>query len=202
MTQCWPEGELRAYLDRELCTEDMQRVAAHLGNARFVAACAGNWPPGGARFGAAGCAARVERGRAAGGAAGQAARELGGRCRGAGGGLAVAATWCRSAIRGQRAWFPRPRPRRNSVDRRHKPIVCPPVAVAEMTPAPAPRRVRRVRPAAPEPNYFVALDDEPFESGIIMRVDVKPGNLRADIVFGPDGRAHAFRLVSDTQRNF
>src|ERR1035437_2716481 len=31
MTQCWPEGALRAYLDRELPTEDMQRVAAHLG---------------------------------------------------------------------------------------------------------------------------------------------------------------------------
>src|SRR5260370_8570929 len=32
MTQCWSEGELRAYLDRELPTEDMQRVAAHLGD--------------------------------------------------------------------------------------------------------------------------------------------------------------------------
>ena len=32
MTQCWPEGALRAYLDRELPTEDMQRVAAHLGD--------------------------------------------------------------------------------------------------------------------------------------------------------------------------
>ena len=84
----------------------------------------------------------------------------------------------------------------------------PPVAVtvAEMTPAPAeqpaPRRPRRVRPTAPEPAYFVALDDEPFESGVIMRVDVKPGNVQADIVFGPDGRAHAFRLVNATQRNF
>src|SRR5580765_2434269 len=30
MTECWSEGALRAYLDRELPTEDMQRVAAHL----------------------------------------------------------------------------------------------------------------------------------------------------------------------------
>jgi hypothetical protein len=59
-----------------------------------------------------------------------------------------------------------------------------------------------VRPTAPEPAYFVALDDEPFESGVIMRVGVKPGNVQADIVFGPDGRAHAFRLVNATQRNF
>jgi hypothetical protein len=87
----------------------------------------------------------------------------------------------------------------------------PPVAAtaAAMTPAPvepaerpAPRRARRVRASAPEPDYFVALDDEPFESGVIMRVDVKPGNVQADIVFGPDGRAHAFRLVNASQRNF
>ena len=84
----------------------------------------------------------------------------------------------------------------------------PPVAtaVAEVIPAPAespaPRRARRARRPAPEPNYFVALDDEPFESGVIMRVDVKPGNVQADIVFGPDGRAHAFRLVNAAQRNF
>ena len=47
----------------------------------------------------------------------------------------------------------------------------------------------------------MALDDEPFESGVIMRVDVKPGNIQADIVFGPDGRAHAFRLVNASNRN-
>jgi hypothetical protein len=84
----------------------------------------------------------------------------------------------------------------------------PPVATAavEVNPAtaepPAPRRVRRARRPVPEPAYFVALDDEPFESGVIMRVDVKPGNVQADIVFGPDGRAHAFRLVNAAQRNF
>ena len=79
-------------------------------------------------------------------------------------------------------------------------------AAAELSPEPpappAPRRPRRVRPTAPEPAYFVALDDEPFESGVIMRMDVKPGNVQADIVFGPDGRARAFRLVAASQRKF
>jgi hypothetical protein len=83
-------------------------------------------------------------------------------------------------------------------------------AVAAIAPAPAEtpeppaprRRPRRVRPTAPEPAYFVALDDEPFESGVIMRMDVTPGNVQADIVFGPDGRARAFRLVNATQRNY
>jgi hypothetical protein len=76
-------------------------------------------------------------------------------------------------------------------------------AVAETATAPAgpavpatTHRVRRVRTTAPETAYFVALDNEPFESGVIMRMDVKPGNVQADIVFGPDGRAHAFRLVN------
>jgi hypothetical protein len=75
-------------------------------------------------------------------------------------------------------------------------------APAETPEPPARRRPRRVRPAVAEPTYFVALDDEPFESGVIMRMDVKPGNVQADIVFGPDGRARAFRLVNATQRNF
>jgi anti-sigma factor RsiW len=34
VTQCWPEGALRAYLDGELPTVDMQLVAAHLGECR------------------------------------------------------------------------------------------------------------------------------------------------------------------------
>jgi hypothetical protein len=84
----------------------------------------------------------------------------------------------------------------------------PPVATAaaDTDPAPverpAPRRARRVRRPTPDAAYFVALDDEPFESGVIMRMDVKPGNVQADIVFGPDGRAHAFRLVNASQRNY
>ena len=31
MSQCWSEGEIRAYLDREMATADRERLAAHLG---------------------------------------------------------------------------------------------------------------------------------------------------------------------------
>ena len=200
MTQCWPEGTLRAYLDGELPTEDMQKVAAHLGDCR---ACDGLCRELAAR--AAHVSALMEllpelgeampsrvvvprrRAHWIGVAAALAA------------GLAVAAYLLPD--RHPRVALVRPAPR-----------PAPPAlaAVAAVTPAapeppepPAPRRrPRRVRPTAPEPAYFVALDDEPFESGVIMRVDVKPGNLQADIVFGPDGRARAFRLVNATQRNF
>src|SRR4051812_44822736 len=30
MKQCWSEGHLRAYLDRELPSEEMQQIASHL----------------------------------------------------------------------------------------------------------------------------------------------------------------------------
>jgi hypothetical protein len=63
--------------------------------------------------------------------------------------------------------------------------------------AAAPRKIRqpRLRPRTVN-NSFLALDDEPIETGVIMRVGVEPGNVQADIVFGQDGRAHAIRLVN------
>ena len=200
MTQCWPEGALRAYLDGELPDENLQQVAAHLGECR---ACDGLCRELAARAAhvsalmellpdrgeAMPCPVVVPRRRAhwVGVAVALAA------------GLAVAAYLLpdRHPREALVRPAPTPAPGRQVV-----------AAVAAVTPAPvaAPgppsprRRPRRVRPAAPEPAYFVALDDEPFESGVIMRMDVKPGNLQADIVFGPDGRAHAFRLVNATQR--
>ena len=199
MTECWSEGALRAYLDRELPTGDMQRVAAHLGECK---ACDGLCTELAAR--AAHVSALMEllpewsatmprpaiavkpRPHWIGIAVALAA------------GLAVAAYLLADRAPRQAIVRPTPVP---------APAPAPPaIAVAAVDAAPsvplAPRRGRRVRRPAPEPAYFVALDDEPFESGVIMRVDVKPGNVQADIVFGPDGRAHAFRLVNAAQRNF
>ena len=200
MTQCWPEGALRAYLDRELPTEDMQRVAAHLGDCTV---CDGLCTELAAR--AAHVSALLEllpewsvaaMPRAATPAKRRATWV--GIAVALAAGLALAAYLMPDRHPREAVALPAPVPA----------LAAPPMAatVAATTPAPAgppaPRRPRRVRPTAPEPAYFVALDDEPFDSGVIMRVGVKPGNLQADIVFGPDGRAHAFRLVNATQRNF
>ena len=200
MTQCWPEGALRAYLDRELPTEDMQRVAAHLGDCTV---CDGLCTELAAR--AAHVSALLEllpewsvaaMPRAATPAKRRATRV--GIAVALAAGLALAAYLMPDRHPREAVALPAPVPA----------LAAPPMAatVTTTTPAPtgppAPRRPRRVRPTAPEPAYFVALDDEPFDSGVIMRVGVKPGNLRADIVFGPDGRAHAFRLVNATERNF
>jgi hypothetical protein len=200
MTECWSEGALRAYLDRELPTEDMQRVAAHLreckvcdglctelaARATHVSALLELLPEWSATMPRPPIVAR--RSNWIGITVALAA------------GLAVAAYLMADRTPTQAIVLPAPVPVPALAD--------PPVATAaaEVIPAPveppAPRRVRRVRRPAPEQAYFVALDDEPFESGVIMRVDVKPGNVQADIVFGPDGRAHAFRLVNAAQRNF
>jgi len=205
MTQCWSEGELRAYLDRELPTEDMQRVAAHLGDCTV---CDGLCTELAGR--AAHVSALLEmlpEWTAAAPRTTSVKRVL--RPNWVAIAVAVAACLALAAYlmpnrhpREEALVLPAPAPA----------AVPPPVSVATaaaMAPAAvevverhAPRRARRVRATAPEPAYFVALDDEPFESGVIMRVDVKPGNVQADIVFGPDGRAHAFRLVNATQHNF
>lgn len=193
MTQCWPEGALRAYLDRELPTEDMRRVAAHLGE---CAVCDGLCTELAAR--AAHVSALLEVLPACGGAMPHAARPAKRRTNWVGVAVALAAGLALAVYLV---------PERHPREVRVLPAPAPAPAVVATTPPPlaeppVPRRPRRVRPAAPEPANFVALDDEPFESGVIMRLDVKPGNLQADIVFGPDGRAHAFRLVNATESNF
>ena len=206
MTQCWPEGALRAYLDRELSTEDMQQVAAHLGE---CTACDGLCTELAAR--AAHVSALMEvlpEWSAATPRPAIAVRRRVLRPNWVGIAVAVAACLALAAY-----LLPERAPRHvATVPPAPMPVLAaPPVAVAavEMARGPAvqaavlaPRRARRVRRSAPEHASFVALDDEPFESGIIMRVDVTPGNVQADIVFGPDGRAHAFRLVNAAQRNF
>jgi hypothetical protein len=201
MTECWSEGALRAYLDRELPSEDMKRVAAHLreckvcdalctelaARAAHVSALLELLPEWNATMPRPAIVAS-RRPNWIGIAVALAA------------GLAVAAYLIADRTPTEAIIVPAQIP--------VPALAAPPAATAaaEVIPAPAeppaPRRARRVRRTAPDPGYFVALDDEPFESGVIMRVDVKPGNVQADIVFGPDGRAHAFRLVNAAQRNF
>jgi anti-sigma factor RsiW len=199
MTQCWPEGALRAYLDGELPAEEMQRVAAHL---EVCTECGGLCAELSAR--AAHVSALMELLPECGEASpwpARLARAPQRRRSWAGIAVALAAGLALAAY-----LLPDRRPREAVVHPAPAPAA---PLVAEAAPAPAgpavpatTRRMRRVRPTAPEIAHFVALDDEPFESGVIMRVGVQPGNVQADIVFGPDGRARAFRLVNATQRNF
>jgi hypothetical protein len=224
MTQCWPEGALRAYLDGELPAVDVELVAAHLGECPVCAGLCTELAARAAHVSAlldllpepvpewSGAMARSVRPTAGARATHSRARSIG-IAAALAAGLAVAAYLL---------------PNRHPTDavahsaRAPKPMLVSPPAPAPalaqvaaagagtaigpaLTPVPPPRRPHRARrppSTAPEPAYFLALDDEPFDSGIIMRVAVKPGNLQADVVFGPDGRARAFRVINASQRNY
>jgi anti-sigma factor RsiW len=189
MSQCWSEGALRTYLDRELPPPDMELVAAHVAEcaecarmSRNLAARAGRvavWMEALRALETAAPAPRrsITRRRWIGLAAAMAA------------GLAVAAMVL---------------PRHRDVVKAPAPtvVLAPAAVVADATEASAPvaaapRKIRqpKLRPRTVN-NSFLALDDEPIETGVIIRVGVEPGNLQADIVFGQDGRAHAIRLVN------
>jgi len=211
MTNCWSEGALRAYLDRELPSPDMKLVAAHLGECSTCDALCAELSARASRVFAMleslpELEPRVVRMRP----------------------MAAPADW--------RRWWPVGAVALAaglaiaSFVMPKGPEQAPIIAVAPTSPAvkqaadpavgpqdaplrPIPVRSLPVQPVRassakltarkhnvpPSTDYFLALDDDPIESGIIMRVAVEPGNAQADIVFDPGGRARAIRLVSNKQ---
>lgn len=195
MNQCWSEGEIRAYLDGELPPRDMTRLAEHLAECVECAAVESD------------LAARRDRISALLEVIPEPEMvvplpKLPARS-GIGRGIttAIVALAAAAAI----AFFLLPR-------RTEKPVVqaLPPPRVAP-TPAPAPppapvtvkpaviRRLvprKKAAPAKPQVQDYVALDNEPIETGVVVRVGLEEGRLPADVIFGPDGRARAIRLVN------
>jgi len=81
---------------------------------------------------------------------------------------------------------------------RHRPVRGPEQPAAVLTSVAAPAAVpSAAQPADTNQSYFLALDDEPIETGIVMRVASPSGDFQADVIVGPDGRAHAIRIVSE-----
>jgi anti-sigma factor RsiW len=64
------------------------------------------------------------------------------------------------------------------------------LALAVLIPRPAPpaRTAEITRP-------FIALDNEPIETGLVVRVAFGPNQVQADVIIAPDGRPRAYRLV-------
>jgi anti-sigma factor RsiW len=197
MRQCWSEGALRAYLDRELPPKDMERVAAHLGE---CPQCEGR------RAELAGRAARVsgfvnvlpEPARVT------SLPLITRQPQTARGWAAAAALLAAAAVI---AFVLAPK--------RVSPVVQPPSVQSGAdapvrarppgrAPAPAtagfpaqarvPRHSKR-QPAQAAPDYYLALDDEPIETGVVVRVALGPAEVPADMIFDQDGRARAIRLV-------
>lgn len=74
-----------------------------------------------------------------------------------------------------------------------------PLGAAAAPPVARPRAVKRaLPPPAPRANLagFVPLDDDPIDAGVILRVALAEGRMQADVVYSPDGRPRAFRLVN------
>ena len=194
MKECWSEGDLRACVDGELPAEDAERLAAHL---RVCGACAARLretEDRARRIGA--CLAELGEVPAVLPAA-QARKPVWKWA------LAAAALAAAFAV----ALILRPV---------HHPVAVTvppalpaaelPVETARTVPAvPAapivPQTVAAKRPvrhkAAPRPtvNYFVALDDEPIDTGVVMRMALEDG-MQADVIVDSTGRARAIRPVS------
>jgi len=201
MSQCWSEGALRTYLDRELPPPEMELVAAHLAECAQCAGMSGNLAARAARV-----AVWMEALPTPELAAPTPRRSMA-RRRWIGLAAAIAAGLAVAAIVLPRHGDVVNAPAPAVVLKPKAPMVADGAVAADsrhVTPvAAAPRRIRRplssgttrLRPRTVN-NSFLALDDEPIETGVVIRVGVEPGNLQADIVFGQDGRAHAIRLVS------
>jgi anti-sigma factor RsiW len=162
MTECWKDGDLRAYADRELAPSEMHNLTAHLET------CAG-------------CETRY--------------RELSRRAQKVGALLAelrapapvISGATPHHAARPVRTW---------------------PRWAAALTAAAGLALILMNPTARPVPpgtagvsRQFVALDDEPIETGMVVRVAVGPDQVQADVIIGPDGRARAFRLIAVPSSN-
>ena len=193
MKQCWPEGDLRAYLDGELPPEARQHVAAHLPG---CGACSRRYAELSARAARvsdlmAGLPAIVPQGTPRLDLAPARGRSW-----------AWAALPLAAALAMAFAMLPRHRATVPQAPPTPAVVPAPPAqteaAVVRQSPVRAPRTSRHpvVRPVALRAD-FLRLDDEPLETGTVVRVSTENGNIKADLIVGPDGRARAIRLVGN-----
>jgi anti-sigma factor RsiW len=185
MNQCWSPGDLRAHIDGELAPQEAAHLEEHLKTCESCGALLSELATRAGRVDRwiselePAVAKPMDRPRF----------DTRRAVKYAGGALALAAGLAIGFLT---------MPKRENV----RPIAIAPPAVAPMvqepvvaaeTPVPAPVRARR---PAVNAAYYVPLDDEPFETGTIMRVGLPDSKLEAELILGPDGRAHAIRMVS------
>lgn len=196
MTGCWSQGELRAWLDGELPARDMELVAVHI---KECADCRGVYNLVSSR------AARVS-------ALLESLPEMSGPVklprisRGArplwavttAAGIAAAVALAVLLTPWQHAPLSQPKASEAvSKAAPARPVLKPPPVQVK------PAIIRKRVPAKPQPwvEDYVALDNEPIESGVVVRVNLDTGvngaQIPADVIVGPDGRARAIRLVTD-----
>ncbi|HLK50301.1 MAG TPA: zf-HC2 domain-containing protein [Bryobacteraceae bacterium] len=187
MTQCWSEGELRAYLDGELPARDMDRLARHLAECMGCRLLCAKLEARAAQL--SGWMEALEDSTAPLRVPAPPRRAHLGRWTEAAVGVAAALVVAMLLL-------PKRAPELTAAPRPHTggfhSLAPPPAAVK-----PAIIRRGTTPPPKPQIQYYVALDNEPIETGLVVRVELNGGQVPADVIVGPDGRARAIRLVSD-----
>jgi hypothetical protein len=196
MSECWDEGGLRAYFDRELPPEDLSRVAAHIG---ACAECHARYNELAAR------AARVSTMMSALGTGSKLPVAPAPPHRwiwpAAAAALALAAAAALAFVMVPKRAAP-PRPVATPQVRRvERPIQAeveapPPVAPAKVVHGKTARRAK-----SPETDYYLALDDEPIDTGVVMRVALDgAASVQADVIFDAEGRPRAIRPLRPSSK--
>jgi hypothetical protein len=78
-------------------------------------------------------------------------------------------------------------------------IVNPPTPVVQIATTPQPRASLRAAHVSKRPSavrYYLALDDDPIESGVVLRVTLPDSGLLADVIFDEQGRPRAVRPLN------
>ncbi|HUK16648.1 MAG TPA: zf-HC2 domain-containing protein [Bryobacteraceae bacterium] len=185
MSRCWLDGELRAYVDRELPAREMEAIEWHLRECDVCAALLRELGSRAARVGV--LLEAMEYVPAAAPVVVRRAARWGPVL------VAALAAACFVLV----LWLPK-----------RQRIVTPPKAqVAASAPtttgnagslaAGEPRRRQdRQRYRKAQPQYYVALDDEPIESGVVVRVALPDSGLLADVIYDEQGRPRAVRPLN------
>jgi anti-sigma factor RsiW len=208
MKECWADGELRAYLDRELSPSEMERIAAHLAECHE---CEARYDEVAGRAGmVSGLMESLAEMEPA--APARRLQPLRRWRQWAGAGAAIAAGIAMVAMMIPKAPGPGSKKAITPVPETAiagiapvpsaPPVISEPVVQPEAAPsrarlemaARARRKLAARRPQLPR-DVFIALDDEPMETGVVVRMTLGEEQIPADVVFGKDGRARAVRLI-------
>jgi hypothetical protein len=202
MKECWSEGKLRAYLDGEVTPEEKEQAGAHLAECAECRALSEV------------LSARAERVSLWMEALAQSAEPIELRPRGrrswrwAAAALAAAAAIVVAVLMApHRMSPPPPAVAATAPAPVYKTEPAPPAPLAQEAAHEAvheagvrPHKARRpeVHRPAEQTETFVALDNEPFEAGWVVRMALGPDQIPADVVFSADGRARAYRLIGSS----
>jgi hypothetical protein len=191
MSECWDEGGLRAYFDRELPPEDLSRVASHIG---ACAECHARYNEVAARAVRvssmmSGLAAHPQMPPASPPPSRRWVWPM------AAGALALAAAAALAFVLVPKHVAPAPtRPVAAPQVRRVERPIQAEVEAPPASPARVVREKRARRAKSPETDYYLALDDEPIDTGVVMRVALdSAASVQADVIFDAEGRPRAIR---------